>query len=78
MPRLTPVRRSDLPQVLRANGFTRERPATRHYSSVAHHSDASRRTTIPNYAEIEPKLLTQILKQAGKSRDEFLRILSEL
>ena len=78
MPRLGPVSRSRLLKVLRANGITAERPSARPALVMWHPRDPARKTTVPNYDEIDASLLSQILRQVQKPRDEYLRVLGEI
>jgi predicted RNA binding protein YcfA (HicA-like mRNA interferase family) len=72
MPLLAPAKRRALLAVLRRNGLV-EDPGQGKGSHVwlAHPDDPSKCTTIPSYPEIGPDLLLRILKQAGKTREEY-------
>ena len=72
MPRLAPVRRRALIAVLQRNGLV-ESPTRGKGSHTwfEHPEDPTRSTTIPDRDVISKDLLLRILRQAGKSRDEY-------
>ncbi len=78
MPRLGPVRRRTLIAVLQRNGLV-EAPARGKGSHAwfEHPADPTRCTTVPNRDAISKDLLIRILRQAGKTRDEYLQRLRE-
>jgi predicted RNA binding protein YcfA (HicA-like mRNA interferase family) len=78
MSRLLPVQRSDLIKILRANGLTEVRSASKHCQIMTHPGDHTRWTTIPNDREIFVPRLKRILEQVKKPRDEYQRLLRSL
>ncbi len=78
MPRLLPVQQTDLIKVLRANGLTEVRSASKHCLVMTHPEDHIRWTTIPNDREIYVPRLQRILQQVKKPRDEYQRLLRSL
>ncbi len=66
--RLGPATRRVVVQKLRALGFMGPFAGTKH----AFLQRGNRRIRIPNQKEIGPKLLRELLRQAGISRDEWL------
>lgn len=71
-PRLTPVKRHKLCAVLRRNG-PREYPARGKggHTWFEHPDHPEKHTVVPRYDEVSPRLLSVILRQAGKSRSEY-------
>jgi predicted RNA binding protein YcfA (HicA-like mRNA interferase family) len=78
-PRLTPVKRHRLVAVLRLNGFV-QRPGRGKGSHAwfRHAGDPTRKTAVPADDEIDSVLLSRILSQAGKTREEFFARLREV
>jgi hypothetical protein len=68
-----------LERVLRRNRLdARKKRGKGSHGWHAHPDDADKHTTVPDYPEISVDLLLQILKQAGKTRDEYLRVLAKV
>jgi len=70
MPRLVPIKRSDLIARLRRFGFEGPFPAGRHEFMIRNNF----RLTIPNphHEEVSVDLLSRILRQAGIERTQWL------
>jgi len=78
MSRLAPVAPRKLIQVLWRNGLREERGGSKHSLIMIDPENRRRRTVIPDYSQISVDLLSKILREAGKRRDEYLQILREL
>lgn len=78
-PRLVSVKPHKLTAVLRLNGFQQapDRGKGSH-AYFKHNNDPVRTTTVPDYEEIGAELLGRILKQAGKTREEYFQRLNEV
>jgi predicted RNA binding protein YcfA (HicA-like mRNA interferase family) len=78
-PKLTQVKRHRLIAVLRLNGFLQAPGRGKgSHAYFRHAADPTRTTSVPDRPEIDPDLLIRILKEAGKSRDEFFARLREV
>ncbi len=74
------MKRRDLVAILVRNGFAPIRQK-RGGSHVERYVDPSRpglRVTVPSYQEFGGNLLREIIRDAGKTREEFLERLAEL
>ena len=79
MPRLGPVKRGDLAAVLRANGLAENTKQGKGGHTVFKHPlHHDRCTTVPPSKEIDTGLLCRIIKQSGKTREEYLERLLRL
>lgn len=72
--RLPAVRPRQLIRILERKGWTRVRTRGSHF--VFAHADNPKLITVPNHpGDLKRPLLSGILKDAGISREEFLRLL---
>jgi len=79
MSRLTPVRRRVLEAVLRHNGLTDDPKQGKGSHRWFGHPDGPLRfTTIPDRDEISKDLLIRILRQVGKTREQYQKRLREV
>ncbi len=76
MPRITPLHWRTLEKVFLAAGFQHARQEGSHRSYVK--EGILRPVVIPTYDEVPVSIIRTNLKTAGISRDEFLRLLSEV
>lgn len=71
--RLPAVRPRQLVRILERKGWQRVRTKGSHL--VFAHPDTPKLVTVPNPGDLKRPLLAGILKDAGISREEFLRLL---
>jgi predicted RNA binding protein YcfA (HicA-like mRNA interferase family) len=79
MPRLAPVRPRVFVKVIESNGL-REVPrrGKGSHDFYQHPDDERRSVTVPNYDVIDPDLLAMMIREVGKSRVEYQRVLSKV
>ena len=73
MPRLGPQRRRNLIRILRENGLVEDpRKGKGSHMWLGHPSDPTKATVVPSYETIDGGLADRIIKQAGKTVEEYL------
>jgi len=77
MGRLTPQKPRDMKRVLGENGLVEGKVEGRQQGKgshcvMEHPCDANRSTTIPDYPQIDVGLAAAIIKQSGKTIQEYL------
>jgi predicted RNA binding protein YcfA (HicA-like mRNA interferase family) len=79
MPRLAPVRPRVFVRVIESNGL-RKVPGRGKGSHdfYQHPDDERRRVTVPSYDVLDPDLLAMMLREVGKSRSEYQRVLGKV
>ena len=76
MPRLMPQKPRTLVEVVEHNGLRLcPRRGKGSHDLYAHPEDPAKWTVIPDYDEIDDTLVRKIYKQAGKTREEYERVL---
>lgn len=69
MPRIGPIKRTDLVQYLRRLGFDGPFPGRKH--QIMHKGDISLRIPNPHRGDVSVDILTRLLRQARIQRDEW-------
>lgn len=72
MPRFGPISRRDLLMYLRQSGFVDRPVGTRH--ATMRRGDVILRIPNPHQGDIRPRLLAQLLREAGISREEWEKL----
>ncbi len=75
MPRLTPEHWRVLKCIFQKAGFKRDRTAGSHMCLVK--PGVARPVVIPKYKEVEPFIITGLLKTAGMTRNKYFKLRSQ-
>jgi len=71
-PRLGPQKPRTMKQVLKDNGLVDTGRGKGSHSLMAHPREANMRATVPDYPQIDARLAAKIIRQSGKTIDEYL------
>jgi predicted RNA binding protein YcfA (HicA-like mRNA interferase family) len=79
MPRLAPAKPRVFVRVRESNGLRRVPGRGKgSHAFYQHPDDEQRCVTVPDYDAIDPDLLATMVREAGKTRDEYQRVLSRV
>ena len=79
MPRLAPVKPRIFVKVIQENGLREVVGQGKGSHAFYQHPDDERRSvTVPDYDIIDPDLLVQMIRESGKTRAEYQRVLSKV